>query len=456
MTEQSSAKSIRWYSTVESAENLEFSVLAVLESICAVSLSLWLTWYFRSYTHVIVAIVLAPLLLLRTEESTRLGLKWFGNSLVWFGKIFSQDGKQKNNFTKILYLSVIGFIIFATILWSLFAVSFWIWLSFTLIFLSSWRWLLDLKYNALRERKSKFLGVIILVVVVLGAIAVGLCVITASSLIIKFIATTFTFFRHPLTSLQAIPKNWYRIVLATDTAHPPELLPGMESRQYNHLIEAFEGIRFRPWLENNVNNQNNAILKIFSGILTLIIFLPALLYRWSLKSSALFYLPFLWIIGTPAHRQRLQENLDEQIELWKDTKFNQAGVVYAWIVLIFFTALPLFLRIHLTDLLAISPATGHHLIETIVPFFVAFEWEAWHVAQLFGAVITVGVWFYVDILAIQRKRRKEAGLQGEAEIIFHLLRFRLLLSLFTLACGGYVLYQLIPWTEIFRDFQWFP
>jgi len=95
MTEQSSAKSIRWYSTVESAENLEFSVLAVLESICAVSLSLWLTWYFQSYTHVIVAIVLAPLLLLRTEESTQLGLKWFGNSLVWFGKIFSQDGKQK-------------------------------------------------------------------------------------------------------------------------------------------------------------------------------------------------------------------------------------------------------------------------------------------------------------------------------------------------------------------------
>lgn len=132
------------------------------------------------------------------------------------------------------------------------------------------------------------------------------------------------------------------------------------------------------------------------------------------------------------------------------------GVIYAWIVLIFFTALPLFLRIHLTQLLAISSTTGHHLIETIVPFFVAFEWEAWHIARLLGAIITVGVWFYVDILAIQRKRRKEVGLQGEAEIIFHLLRFRSLLSLFTLACGGYVLYQLIPWAEIFHDFQLVP
>jgi len=75
------AKSIRWHSTVESAEKLEFSVLAAVESVCAVSLSLWVAWYFQTYTHLVVAIGLAPLLLLRTDESTRLGLKWFGGFL---------------------------------------------------------------------------------------------------------------------------------------------------------------------------------------------------------------------------------------------------------------------------------------------------------------------------------------------------------------------------------------
>jgi len=74
---QSSAKSFCWYSTVESAEKLEFSVLAAVESVCAVTLSLWLAWYFQTYTHLVVAIVVAPLLLLRTEESVELGLRWF-------------------------------------------------------------------------------------------------------------------------------------------------------------------------------------------------------------------------------------------------------------------------------------------------------------------------------------------------------------------------------------------
>jgi hypothetical protein len=68
---------MRWFSTVESADNLEFSVLAAVESLAAVCLSLWLAWYFQTATHILAAACLAPFLLLRTEESTERGLRWF-------------------------------------------------------------------------------------------------------------------------------------------------------------------------------------------------------------------------------------------------------------------------------------------------------------------------------------------------------------------------------------------
>jgi len=284
-------------------------------------------------------------------------------------------------------------------------------------------------------------------------------VVGAISPVIKFAATTSTFFRHPLSSLQAIPANWYRIVLATDMMHPPEFLPGIESQQYCELIKNFERLRFHKWLKNPIINESNIFLKILGWILTLIFFLPALLYRWSLKSSALFYLPFIWIAGTPTHFKKLHENLDEQLALWKDSALAKVGVIYAVIVIVFFTILPLFLKIKLHDLSAVLPTNWHELTEIIVPFFVTFvtfEWKAWHVARFLAAVITLGVWFYLDTLVIQRKFRKDVGLHGEAKIIFHLLRVRQLLSLFTLACGVYVLYQMIPWAEIFHNFQWVP
>jgi hypothetical protein len=313
------------------------------------------------------------------------------------------------------------------------------------------------------EEKYKLfskLGVIIVVVgviiVIVGGVVVGVGVVVGGvSLIIKFTATTFIFFRHPLTSLQAIPANWYRIVLATDSMHPPELLPGIESQQNRELIDRFHNLRFREWLRA-VSNDNDVASKISHRIITPILFLPAFLYRWSLKSSALFYLPFIWIAGTPTRLKKLHENLDEQLAIWKDSALAKVGFIYAAIVIVFFTILPLFLKIKLHDLSAALPANQHGLIDTIVPFFVTFEWKAWHVARFLAAVITLGVWFYLDTLVIQRKFRKDVGLHGEAEIIFHLLRFRELLSLFTLACSGYVLYQIIPWAEIFKDFQWLP
>lgn len=76
---------IRLWSTAESVEAEEVSLLAVLEAVAAVCLTVylavrepitlpWLGWeVFGDWTHVVVGAALAPLLLLRTERSTDLG-----------------------------------------------------------------------------------------------------------------------------------------------------------------------------------------------------------------------------------------------------------------------------------------------------------------------------------------------------------------------------------------------
>jgi hypothetical protein len=71
-------------------------------------------------------------------------------------------------------------------------------------------------------------------------------------------------------------------------------------------------------------------------------------------------------------------------------------------------------------------------------------------------VLTLGLWLYLDQLAIQRQFRRDTGLHWQADVIFHLMRTRQLLSLFTLGCAAYVLYQAVPWIEKFHDFRWLP
>jgi len=449
VTEQPFAKSIRWYSTVESAENLKISVLAVVESICAVSLSLWLAWHFQSYSHIVVAIVLAPLLLLRTEESTRLGLKWFGGFfewlmgfLEWFGKLFSTEDEQLDRNRTGLLFSAIGLIVLATVLW--FMVSFWIWLIFVLASLIILGYVFAVESKLLNEPKGVFLIVgidgVFLTAELVGVVGIGGGVVVVSSLIVKFTATTLTFFRHPLISLQAIPKNWYRIVLATDMRHPPELLPGVESQQYRSLIMEFDHLRYYKLL-GTMTNENNYFLKISFGIITLI-FLPALLYRWSLKSSALFYLPFLWIIGTPRSIEEFKANIDEQIDLLKNSSFAIIRFRIILFLMIFTTLLPLCLRI-LIYYSHILPNNWHIWIDGIAAFVGTFEtvqWGTWHVTNFLAQVIIIWMWFYLEKLETQRKHRKEVGIHdGKAEFVFLLMRCNQVFFAFTMIYQVYIM-----------------
>jgi hypothetical protein len=69
---------MRWVSDIHSADREEVSVLAIVETVAAVSLSLAVYIHTGRVYHIAIAACLAPFLLLRTRRSIRRGL-WLGS-----------------------------------------------------------------------------------------------------------------------------------------------------------------------------------------------------------------------------------------------------------------------------------------------------------------------------------------------------------------------------------------
>ena len=70
---------IVWSSTTDSVEKEIFSVLACAEVIAAIAVYWLVAILFHTQTHLWLSIAIAPLLLLRSDASVALGVKWFEN-----------------------------------------------------------------------------------------------------------------------------------------------------------------------------------------------------------------------------------------------------------------------------------------------------------------------------------------------------------------------------------------
>jgi hypothetical protein len=66
-----------WWSSRESIEAGKTSLLAVAEVIFSVAAYWWIAWYFDTYAHLLISFLVAPLVLLRSDESVALGVEMF-------------------------------------------------------------------------------------------------------------------------------------------------------------------------------------------------------------------------------------------------------------------------------------------------------------------------------------------------------------------------------------------
>src|SRR5882724_9849461 len=70
---------MRLTSNKESVAKGEVSILAIAETFLAIILVFYLSAHFNTLRWLAIAMCVSPLLLLRTEESTRLGIKLFNS-----------------------------------------------------------------------------------------------------------------------------------------------------------------------------------------------------------------------------------------------------------------------------------------------------------------------------------------------------------------------------------------
>ena len=74
-----------WVSSKESVTKGEVSILAIFETLLAIALVFYLSAHFNTLRWLAVAMFVSPLLLLRTEKSTRQGIEWFN---AWTDSMF--------------------------------------------------------------------------------------------------------------------------------------------------------------------------------------------------------------------------------------------------------------------------------------------------------------------------------------------------------------------------------
>jgi hypothetical protein len=389
---------VRLYSTPQSALAGEVTVLAIIETIAATAFSVWLVVHRGTLTHVVIGACVAPFLLLRTEESTIRALRWA-------------------------------------------------------------EYLRELNYALPRvaDLGNKLIGLALLLLK-LGMLTLGIALIRPLSLAV-------TALLHPIISIRAIPENWNRVVLATDFLHAPEILPEAETRDSALLSEsAFRFSAMLSLLRKQSTQRDSGW--IARTVLVLLVggfwYVPSLLYRYSLKATALIYLPIIWVlhdsvVGEANFQYKLADIKESQIERLKRW--------YSGFVLVFLVIVPAI--VYATEQewwrkMAILMQRIHPALIALLSAFLptmrtGLEIRGWHLARGINATLTVLLFFWADgkLRQIGRGTFKKTD-AAVAKLNLWLLA-RGLLTLYIIGCTLYIVAAAVNWRSLWPvHIKWFP
>lgn len=265
---------MRLYSDRESVERGEITVLAIVETIAMVTLSAWIAIRYGTVKHIAIGACVAPLLLLRTERSTQLGLIFLNRAERLCSRI--DDTRQRTA--------------------------------------SDNEWQAQYRYYKMGQ--------------LINYVTIG------APIVIRILATLVGTLLAPIQAFRSIPLNWKRVTLCSDSLLIPEPVPGFSrfvpfASPEVSLSEAyaFPGVlRFikgHPlWL---------LPLVVFSAFVqAALVFLPVIAYRWSLKSTSLIYLPLLWAVSSTF---KDDDNIRGRLLFTGRSAFARLLAIYSLIVL---------------------------------------------------------------------------------------------------------------------------
>src|SRR6266511_1341837 len=334
---------MRLYSTPESVERGEPTVLAIVETLFAIGAVCYLSWHLQNTTYIAIPACIAPFLLLRTDESTQRGVRSYKAMISFLGTGFF-DRNTSSRLKAPLEIAI-------------------------------------------------------------GMLSLYMYVMLPPLLVlVKFAVTAYCTIAHPLLALRSIPYNWTQIALCIDTLHHPEMLPGLTSNEKNlertldretfHLfsLDTTRGlaIETRDMFKDSValllgrSSLKKRLLGIRLGLTVILStllftrFAPSLVYRYSLKSTSIIYSPLLWILQP----LNLTGRPDEHFRDKSDSVLNSIIFHYSLLVILLCTSK------------AYIFVTWEHIkgswysltgLEVFHPFILPNQLPLWHVLPFFNA-----------------------------------------------------------------------
>lgn len=437
---------MRWYSTSESARKGEPSVLAIVETLAAMGVSVWIGVRFGTWMHVFLGACIVPFLLLRTDAS-------FARETALFQLIRDWLPDRPTASLQFMRKPVVRWVLIVLVGICLLSLPRAIYIE-----------LHDADATEPPQRGGGAIdclfypiGCVLLAVLMLffwvylmhlvWQLAVGSAVVC-----IRVYATATELLLHPIRSITAIPQNWWRQVATVDLALSPELLPhpryasGPDGTTASDGFSVYESVsKVIRGTEYPVEHRTLQVGLLFPAIFC------AMAYRWSIKSTAIVWFPLLWALRPmkPADRD------------WKTTLGieREKGTYQLIAVVSAICLLGLACRYlwwASGDALARSMDAWKEPIERVgassmlgklfqvgaalvAPGEKAFDF--WQVAMFFNAILGLFVWWKIKGWLAHFNHNlppSDASIERTLRVSFF---FRRLLTTYIILCDGYIFFQ---------------
>ena len=349
---------MRLVSNKESVARGEVSILAIVETLLAIALVFYLSAHFNTLRWLAVAMCVSPLLLLRTEESTRLAIEWYEAMTDWYGERVGFDH-------------------------------------------CGWRAFL------------------------FGLVELGFNFFVAPSFA-RIVATFVTVVHQPAAVFQSIPSNWARATLAVDTFLGLESLPEYPRGTFRELWDGVSALNKEKPLA--IRMPKMTVLPF----VLVFFFLPALLYRWSMKATSIIYAPLVFV----AHSTFSEgADLRTKLELIKRGDLSRIRVWYGVIAIAAFLV-KLVLMMNLPGFA--DWWNGHPVSQFLALYIAPAEIPKWQLAELANSALAIGAMLFARHALLRDELKHPLPEAPVKRLLGFVSGLRWVLALYAILCTGYI------------------